>query len=192
MNADAAGQALYLQGELHRLRGDFDAAERAYRDASARGREPQPGLALLRLTRGDRAAADAAIRRALAETGEPLKRARLLPGYVEIVLAVGDEESATLELEAAAAAFERLGAAPDASGVRGMVQRDEARDGQGLTQRELEVLRLVAAGKSNREVAASLVVSEHTVARHLQNIFGKLSVSSRTAATAFAFEHDLV
>ena len=272
MNPDAAGQALYLQGELNRLSGDFDAAERAYRDASARGREPQPGLALLRLTRGDRAAADAAIRRALAETGEPLKRARLLPGYVEIVLAVGDEaaartasdelgeiagrsqsvllrafadqargavelhagdaqtalrslrrasqawqeldapyeaartrvlvglacralgdaESAWLELEAAAAAFERLGAAPDAARLRGMVERDEANDRHGLTQRELEVLRLVAAGKSNREIATSLVLSEHTVARHLQNIFGKLSVSSRTAATAFAFEHDLV
>jgi DNA-binding NarL/FixJ family response regulator len=61
-----------------------------------------------------------------------------------------------------------------------------------LTQRELEVLRLVAAGRSNRQIAAALVVSEHTVAGHLQNIFGKLGVSSRTAATAFAFEHDLV
>ena len=106
--------------------------------------------------------------------------------------ALGDAESAWLELEAAAAAFERLGAAPDAARLRGMVERDEANDRHGLTPRELEVLRLVAAGKSNREIATSLVVSEHTVARHLQNIFGKLSVSSRTAATAFAFEHDLV
>jgi DNA-binding NarL/FixJ family response regulator len=71
---------------------------------------------------------------------------------------------------------------------------DRPRDGaeQGLSPRELEVLRLVAAGKSNREIAVALVISEHTVARHVQNIFGKLRVSSRAAATAFAFEHDLV
>ena len=62
----------------------------------------------------------------------------------------------------------------------------------GLTAREAEVLRLVAAGKSNRAIAGELVISEHTVARHLQNIFAKLDVPSRSAATAFAFEHGLV
>jgi len=62
----------------------------------------------------------------------------------------------------------------------------------GLSERELEVLRLVASGKSNREIASALVISEHTVARHLQNIYAKLRVSSRSAATAFAFEHELV
>jgi DNA-binding NarL/FixJ family response regulator len=62
---------------------------------------------------------------------------------------------------------------------------------RGLTAREAEVLRLVAAGRSNREIAAELVISEHTVARHLQNMFAKLDVSSRAAATAFAFEHGL-
>jgi DNA-binding NarL/FixJ family response regulator len=62
----------------------------------------------------------------------------------------------------------------------------------GLSARELEVLRLLASGRTNRAIAAELVVSEHTVARHVQNIFRKLGVSSRTAATAFAFEHDLV
>ena len=67
-----------------------------------------------------------------------------------------------------------------------------APDRHGLTARELEVLRLVAAGQSNRAIASALVLSEHTVARHLQNIFRKLDVSSRTAASAFAYEHDLV
>ena len=65
-------------------------------------------------------------------------------------------------------------------------------DSHGLTARELEVLRLVATGRTNRQIARDLVVSEHTVARHVQNIFAKLRVSSRAAATAFAFEHDLV
>jgi DNA-binding NarL/FixJ family response regulator len=63
---------------------------------------------------------------------------------------------------------------------------------RGLTVRELQVLRLVASGSTNREIAAALVISEHTVARHLQNIYAKLGVPSRTAATAFAFEHELV
>jgi putative flavoprotein involved in K+ transport len=65
-------------------------------------------------------------------------------------------------------------------------------DAHGLTSREVEVVRLVAAGKSNREIASALAISEHTVARHVQNILGKLHLPSRTAATAFAFEHDLV
>ena len=64
-------------------------------------------------------------------------------------------------------------------------------EGERLTAREIEVLRLVASGRSNSEIAAALVISEHTVARHLQNIFGKLGVSSRTAAAAYAFEHRL-
>ena len=71
-------------------------------------------------------------------------------------------------------------------------ERAAAGDAHGLSPRELEVLRLVATGKSNREIAAVLVISEHTVARHVQNIFTKLGVPSRTAAGAFAFEHDLV
>jgi DNA-binding NarL/FixJ family response regulator len=73
-----------------------------------------------------------------------------------------------------------------------MAVRDVGGETHGLSGRELEVLRLVASGKTNREIARALVVSEHTVARHLQNIFRKLDVSSRTAATAFAFEHELV
>ena len=76
--------------------------------------------------------------------------------------------------------------------VDALTARVDRADAHGLTARELEVLRLVAAGQSNREIAGALVISEHTVARHLQNIFAKLSVSSRTAAGAYAFEHDLV
>jgi DNA-binding NarL/FixJ family response regulator len=106
--------------------------------------------------------------------------------------ALGDDDTATLELEAAGAAFARLGAVPDAAVVASLTRLGASRDTYGLTQRELEVLRLVAAGKSNRQIASTLVVSEHTVARHVQNILAKLRVSSRTAATAFAFEYELL
>lgn len=100
---------------------------------------------------------------------------------------LGDEEAALLEHEAARSIFERLGAKPDLARFEA-----PAKDEHGLSRRELEVLRLVAAGRTNREIAATLVISEHTVARHVQNIFAKLGLSSRAAATAFAFEHDLV
>ena len=88
--------------------------------------------------------------------------------------------------------FAGLGAAPDLARVESLIRPVPPPRAGGLTPRELEVLRLVAVGESNREIAAELVVSEHTVARHLQNIFAKLGVSSRTAASAFAFAHNLV
>ena len=267
MNLAAAGEALYQQGELHRLQGDSDAAEAAYREASQFGREPQPGFALLRLAQGDAGAAKAAIARVVGETSEPLQRAMLLPAYAEISLAagdgdearraadelngiadrsgrpmleaiatrvrgavelsegdareaatslrrarmlwqeldapyevarvrmlmglacreLGDADGAALELEAARGAFEELGAAPDLARLGSLTGESP----HGLSARELEVLRHVAAGKSNREIATELVVSEHTVARHVQNIFAKLGVSSRTAAASFAYEHHL-
>ncbi len=115
-------------------------------------------------------------------------RARVLVGLA--CRDLGDEEAAALELEAARSIFKRLGAAPD---LARLVERGpDVDDTHGLTPREFEVLRLVAAGKSNREIASILVISEHTVARHVQNIYAKLDVSSRAAAGAFAFEHDLV
>src|SRR5205823_4879109 len=101
---------------------------------------------------------------------------------------LGDEEAAALELEAAREIFLQLGAAPDLESLGGAATPDR----HGLSKRELEVLRLVATGKSNREIASTLVISVHTVARHLQNIYAKLGLSSRSAATAFAFEHELV
>jgi DNA-binding NarL/FixJ family response regulator len=104
--------------------------------------------------------------------------------------AAGDEEGATLELRAALAGFERLGAARDVGEVAGLLGADDALP-DGLTPREAEVLRLVAQGKTNRDIAVELVISEHTVGRHLQNLYGKLGVSSRAAATAYAFEHGL-
>jgi DNA-binding NarL/FixJ family response regulator len=115
---------------------------------------------------------------------------RVLVGLACRVL--GDDDAAAMELEAARGVFETLGAAPDLREVKSLIGTAAARDSYGLTPRELEVLRLVAAGRSNREIAEALVISEHTVARHVQNIFAKLRVPSRTAAVAFAFEHALV
>jgi DNA-binding CsgD family transcriptional regulator len=100
----------------------------------------------------------------------------------------GDDGGALIEYRAAAAAFERLGAIPDAERSKRLAGEHDAIPG-GLTPREVEVLRLVASGKTNRDIAVELVISEHTVARHLQNLFAKLDVSSRSAATAFAYEH---
>ena len=98
----AAGEASYRQGEIHRLRGECAAAERAYGEARKRGWEPQPGLCLLRLAEGNREAAAAAIRRAVGEASDASKRAALLPAYIEIMLAVGavdDARTACRELE---------------------------------------------------------------------------------------------
>lgn len=272
LNQLASGKAHYLQGEVHRLRGELAAAEAAYRNANRCGCEPQPGLALLRLAQKKHGAAAAAIRRAVGETTEPLERAALLPAYVEIMLgcgdvetarsasrqldeiaerqgssmlaamsgyaraavalaaedagsglaaarrsaeawrelgapyevarartliaaactALGDDDTAAMELEAACEIFAELGAGADLKRVERRGLSGQRKDSYGLTQRELEVLRLVATGKSNRDIAAELVISERTVARHLQNIFAKLRVSSRTAASAFAFERELV
>jgi DNA-binding CsgD family transcriptional regulator len=272
LNQRIAGSALYRQGEIQRLRGEFGAAEEAYRAASRLGFEPQPGLALLRLAQGNGPAAVAAIARVTDETDEPLKRAGLLPVCVEIMLAVGDldgargasgeldalsevhasellralaeyargavalaegepraalgslrsalgtwqdleapheaartrlllgiacrrlgdDDAAVLELEAARAIFEELGAGPDLARVDSLVASARPTAAHGLSPRELEVLRHVAVGKTNKEIAAELVLSDRTIDRHVSNIFAKLGVSTRAAATAFAHEHQLV
>jgi DNA-binding CsgD family transcriptional regulator len=264
----AVGEGLYRVGELHRLRGRFDDAEAAYRASSHAGREPQPGLALLRLAQGQRAAAVAAMRRIAGEGSRP--RVENLVAYVEIMLdaddldaasagaeelkalaaatgadfpraaatgatgavhlargqptaalaplrrawtawqhleipyeaarirvligracqALGDHDGAEMEFEAARLGFTALGAATDLVHLDAL-SRPRAQQHRGLSRRELEVLALVAKGSSNREIAATLVISEHTVARHVQNILAKLDVPSRTAAGAYAFEHRL-
>jgi ATP/maltotriose-dependent transcriptional regulator MalT len=147
------------------------------------------------LAEGDAQAALVALRQASRvwqelEAPYEAARTRVLMGLACRTL--GDEDSAALDLEAATDVFEQLGALPDLARVESLSRPLATGDTHGLTPRELEVLRLVAAGSTNRQIASKLVVSEHTVARHVQNIFTKLRVSSRTAATAFAFEHDLV
>jgi DNA-binding NarL/FixJ family response regulator len=275
IDADVAiGAAHYRAAELHRLRGELTAAEERYRSAAARGHEPQPGLALLRLAQGQPDLAAASIHRSLDEVHDVPRRAPLLRAAVEIALEcgdsggaravadeltalaadldvpvlqgmsaqasgavlltegsprealaalrraatawrelgapyeaarvnvlaslacrqLGDTDGAALELDAARTVFARLGALRDLEQLPELERAGaEVEVGTGgLTERELEVLRLVARGHSNRAIAEALVVSPHTVARHLQNIFAKLDVGSRTAAAAFAYEHELV
>ncbi len=100
-------------------------------------------------------------------------------------------DSAALELDAADAAFAELGAIPGRAAVAALRFPGSQRPA-GLTAREVEVLRCLAAGRTNREIAAALIISEKTVGRHLSNIFSKLGLTSRTAATAYAHEHGLM
>jgi DNA-binding CsgD family transcriptional regulator len=268
----ATGAAWYQQAELHRLSGDFTAAEDAYQQASRWGRQPQPGLALLRLAQGRTEVAAAASRRVVGETSETFRRAKLLPAHVEIMLTagdllaardaaaelaqiadaydtpalramadhargavllaggdaqaalvtlraawqvwrelqapheaarvrlliglacrkLGDEEAATMELDAARGVFAQLGATPNLARLEALAHRDAAAKAHGLTARELQVLRLLATGTTNHAIADELFVAEKTIDRHVSNIFTKLGVSSRAAATAYAYQHRLL
>jgi DNA-binding NarL/FixJ family response regulator len=118
------------------------------------------------------------------EVKAPYQEARVRVLLAEACRALGDVESAQRETELAMAAFEELGALPDLARFRDA--------GGMLTPRELEVIRLVVTGATNRAIAAHLVLSERTVDRHVSNIFQKLGVSTRAAATAQAFERGLV
>ncbi|MGH2378162.1 MAG: LuxR C-terminal-related transcriptional regulator [Candidatus Limnocylindria bacterium] len=117
-------------------------------------------------------------------------RVRVLVGLACRLL--GDADGAEMELDAAAVAFEQLGAVPDRARVQELTRSATQKPAAGLTQRELEVLALVARGLTNRAIAAELFISEKTVARHLSNMFTKLGLASRSAATAYAYEHGLV
>jgi len=268
-----AASVCYQRGELLRLRGEFDAAEESYREASKHGREPQPGLALLRLAQGKAQSAAAAIGHVVSATRDPMARARYLPATVEIRLAVGDhdgaaaaardlaeiaagaqseivdamaahargavhlaagaprdalqplraaftawqdvgapyiaarirvaiadalqalgdEDGAELERDAARAVFEELGAGPDLARLDARAGERAVSDARfGLTARELEVLRLIASGRTNAAIARELFLSVKTVDRHVSNIFTKLDVPTRAAATAFAYQHKMI
>jgi DNA-binding CsgD family transcriptional regulator len=267
----ATGLALYRLGELHRLRGEYDEADAAYREANSWGRSPQPGLALLRLGQGDIEAATRTIRRVLGDTSEPGARCEILAAAVRILLAAGDVDSARLageeltllavdlaapflqaiaehcqgtvavaqgqpaegvgplrsclgawlafqapheealtrielgtayhdlgdhdsgqlEFDTARTLLVGLGAAPDLARLDMAASIPVAIRGD-LSLRELQVLRLLATGETNRSIAESLYISIRTVDRHVSNLYTKLGVSNRAAATAHAYEHQLI
>ena len=149
------------------------------------------------LADGDAAAACLALRRAwLAwhEIEAPYEAARVRLQTARACGQLGDHDTAEMELDAARQVFEQLGAAPALEQALLELTDHAAAPpaAGGLTPREVEVLRLVATGATNREIADTLVISDKTVARHVSNMFTKLGLSSRAAATAYAYEHDLV
>jgi len=146
------------------------------------------------LAEGDAVAALEPLRRActrLQELDAPYDVARVRVHIGLSYRGLGDIDTGEMELDAARAAFERLGAAPDLVRVEELTGTAAHETAGGLTPREVEVLRLVATGKTNRAIADELFLSEKTVARHVSNIFTKIGVSSRSAATAYAYQHDL-
>ncbi len=192
----AAAEILLAAGEAADSR---DAARELEEIARGFGSEPLRAAAAyaagaVELAEGDPSGALPYLRTAVAGwSGLPapydVARAKVLIG--RCLRDLGDEESATRELAAAQRTFRELGAAPAARELDALLSPGDAFP-DGLTAREVEVLRLVATGRSNPQIAADLVLSEKTVARHLSNIFAKLDVGSRTAAAAYAFEHGLV
>jgi len=183
--AGEAGDARATAEELGAIADSFGSAWLQAMAAYAAGRVELEG--------GDASGALPYLRKAATLWGAmeaPYETARVQVQVARALRTLGDEDSATRELAAARRAFSELGTRPAEAEAASLLA--PAALPQGLTAREAEVLRLVASGKSNSQIATELVVSEKTVARHLSNIFGKLDVSSRTAAAAYAFEHQLV
>jgi len=150
---------------------------------------------MVELAQGDARAALAPLRRALqvwqqVEAPYLAARVRALTGLA--CRALGDEDGAHLELAASRAMFQQLGAKPDLARLDSVTADSSSASAGGLTARELQVLRLIAAGKTNKAIAARLFISEKTIERHVSNIFTKLDVPSRAAATAYAYEHKLI
>ncbi len=183
----AAGDTAAASAAATAMTGVVDGAPSAYLDAMTRTTEAQVLLAEGDALEACRRAGEAVERfRAL---GLPYDGARAREVRGAAARAIGELDTAQLELTTARETFQRLGAEPDERRVAALLGEAPP---SPLSSREIEVLRLVARGGTNKEVAGELVVSEHTVARHLSNIYTKLGVGSRSAATAWAYERSLV
>jgi DNA-binding NarL/FixJ family response regulator len=203
-NRLARGWLLPVEVQVAVAVGDVERAQRAAAELTETARlfeSPVLGAAAasatgrVELASGDpgaRASLRAAVRRWL-ELDVPHEAAKARMLLARACWAAGDEEGAQTALAAAESAFTRLGATLDLQEVTALrTVRPSSDLPSGLTDREAEVLRLVAAGLTNKQIGAELCVSSKTISRHMSNIFGKIGVSSRAAATAFAFEHQIV
>jgi DNA-binding CsgD family transcriptional regulator len=180
----AAGPAV---DDLDELSSDLEAPYLRAVAESARG--------AVMLANGDVHGACRVLRRAWTtwqDLDAPYEAARVRMLLARACGELGDHDTASMELDVARRVFEQLGAAPALARVAELSGARKQTAPGGLTPREVDVLRLVATGATNREVADRLIISEKTVARHVSNIFSKLGVASRAAATAYAFRHDLV
>jgi DNA-binding CsgD family transcriptional regulator len=191
----AAVEIMLVCGDIARARrsaDELDSIGRTLATPFMRATAAKARGAVL-LAEGEPTAALGMCREALTlwrELNVPYEIARTQVLVAQACRALDDSDSAELELDAARRAFQQLGARLDLASVPPSPAAAHAT--MGLTNRELQVLRLVATGRTNRAIASQLRLSEKTVARHLANIFNKLDVSSRAAATAYAFEHRLV
>jgi ATP/maltotriose-dependent transcriptional regulator MalT len=181
--ADDLDAARSAADDLDRVARVYDSGLLRATAATSRGR--------LLLAEGDLADATASLRTALQRwraLGVPYEVATTQVLLGEAARRAGDDDEAGACFTAAGAAFEQLGAALDAARLepRPDTGPTPAAAAGGLTDREVELLRLVASGQTNRAIAAEMFVSEKTVERHLSNVFRKLGVSSRAAATAQA------
>ena len=173
--------------ELASLAGELDAPALTALAAQARG--------AVRLAEGDAREALPVLRQAWTAWQEvdaayDAARVRVLIGVASRDLR--DVDAAEMEFDAARWIFQQLGARPDHTRVEALSRALKPAPAGGLSAREIQVLRLVAAGKTNRQIASALFISERTAERHLSNIFNKLDLTSRSAATAYAYEHRLL
>jgi DNA-binding CsgD family transcriptional regulator len=178
-----------------RLAADELATIASVRDAPLLRAVADEARGAVLLAEGDAQGALGVLRRAWTawhEIEAPHAAARVRVLISTACTSLGDKDAAEMELDAARRVFQELGATPDLLRIEALSRRAEARDAGGLSPREVEVLRLVATGRTNRAIAAELFISERTVERHVSNIFAKLDLSSRAAATAYAYRHLLV
>ena len=190
--------------EIMLARGDLPAARAAVDELAGIAKRSGATLHLaiasraegsVLLAEGDARRALASLRRARSlwqGLDAPYDSARVRVAIGLACRALGDDDTAQLELEEARRVYEELGAAPDLFRVVTLLGGTDASRPGGMSPREVEVLRLVANGRTNRDIATELVISERTVDRHVSNIYTKIGVSTRAAATAYAYEHKLV